>query len=473
MYLLRCYEFHTAILSVNKRIHQIAHAILYQENRFIVVSSDWDLIIPSMVMHQVSLVVFKRNHVASFEQHVTRLHLAFASKYFKDRKEQFPDCKTFIMLHNDLPDLVRMLHILDLCYGGIKCPFGLTLRVDPSIPGTSDLSFQKELLEPFRRLTSPGLNVKILGCVDTGYAQGLVADMTYPIRWARVVVWQLYSIMVSIIKAAEEASRLGYDYTTAFAIYEECKRVWSRARTNNTQLLYVEDSGFYTSCAVLLHLCDINLAFLRLRDPDATVQLQCAESFLSKTADMNSRITSLIGKSKIYHYRGVASAILGRDKDARRYILKSVRHNHKSIRRDPENQPLRYHRTIIKRRIAATSDAEKVAAGAITVDGLQPIPVPDPYYDPSKTIANERYLLRRLNYKGDLLPQIAATRTTNTQRMEKVFQRLNTHRRSVPADDVLCLWVNSHSLQTEVYHGPRRRFALIPDLLQPHRSTSS
>ncbi|KAL8994244.1 MAG: hypothetical protein Q9188_007120 [Gyalolechia gomerana] len=477
-YLFRPYKFRTAILLVSKRIHYIAHDVLYKGNRFIVVTSDWEMIPGALIMYQVAFVPAKRHLVTSFEQHVMRLHLAFASKNFRykhNNKARSAVLQIFIMPQNELPSLIRMLHMLDLCYGGMVCPFDITLRVEKSVPRTSDLHFQKKLLEPFRRLTSPSLNVKILGCVDAGYAQGLLDDMMYPIRWARAVVWELYSIMESIIKIAEEALQLGFLHT-AYVYYEECQRVLSRAYGNNPRLESAQDDGFYISCAVLFNLCDINLVLLGLRDPDATVRAQCAESFLSKTDklyNMNDRFITLVGKSKIYHYRGVAYAILGRDKDAGQYIRKSIRHSHKSIRHDPQNQLLKYHKAIIKRRMTATSEAEKLAVGTITADELPPIEAPSPSYLPSESIANERYLLRKFNYKGGLLPQIAGSRPTNTELGEKLFVRLDTERRRIPARDILCIWISSDVNDTHAYRGKERVFSVIPDLSQPEFSTSS
>ncbi|KAL8937225.1 MAG: hypothetical protein Q9216_004534 [Gyalolechia sp. 2 TL-2023] len=468
--LARRYRFSTAILRVNKRIYQIAYNILYQENRFILVTSDWEVIFGAMIMYRVGCVHAKRNLVKRFGPYVMRLHLACASKNFKHpiHHEAGSDVlQIFIVPQSELPNLVNMLCILDTCYGGFACPFRVTLRVEKPVPGTSDLRFQRKLLEPFRRLTSPSLDVQIFGRVDARYAQGLLDDMMHPICWARAVVWRLYSVMKSTFETAEEALRLGYR-DTAIVYYEECQKMWRRANNNNIQLKSVQEDGFRISCAVLFDLCRINIVVLRLRDPDVWIRTQCAESYLVKIEeifDTNDALASLVNESKIHHYRAIAYAILGRDKDAGRSIRKAIRHNHTSIRHDPQNQILKYHRGIMKRRIAATSEAEKLAIGTLNADGMTPIEAPAPFYLPCDTVANERYLLRRLNYNGDLLPFILESSPADIEGMEPVFARLDWQRRFVTADRINCLWIGSKPYDSHAFFGRARDFSVIPSLV--------
>lgn len=43
-YLVREYRFHSAVLSVSKKIHDEAHEMLYSENHLVTISSNWELI---------------------------------------------------------------------------------------------------------------------------------------------------------------------------------------------------------------------------------------------------------------------------------------------------------------------------------------------------------------------------------------------------------------------------------------------
>lgn len=462
-YLVRSYHFHTAILSANKRIYQIAHPILYQENHFIVVSCSWEVVCETMTNHEVATVSAKRDLVARFKKHVMRLHVAFSWAYHKGEhgnKSKSAVLKSFIILQDDLHKFIRLLHILGLSNGGTTSAYNLTLRIEEPTTGAPDERVQKLLLEPFRQLTCLSQNVKIFGCVDTEYTQNLLSDMMFQIRWTRAVAWQLYAIMVSIIKVAEEALQLG-NTDMAFAKYEDCQRVWQCACGNNPRLESIEDEGFHTSRATLTNLCHINIILLGLQDP-SVYDAENAKLLLKQTDilnDMNGPIVTPLGKSKMYHYRGIANAFLGRDDAA----LQSFR---KAIRLDTQNQILRRHIVTIKKRIAATSLAGKLTAGTITADGLQFTEVPDPSTRRPEYIAGERYLLRKFNYKGDMLPQIEEKKPADIKEMEKMFKNLEVQKNSVPAGEPWCAWVGSEDRNVQTFRRVGVDFSRLAGLFQ-------
>ncbi|KAL8907166.1 MAG: hypothetical protein Q9207_001588 [Kuettlingeria erythrocarpa] len=226
-HLVRHYRFHTDIMSVNKRVHEIAHSVLYKENSFIVVSCNWEEFLTSMTNHEVAIVSSDRNHVARFKNHAMRLHIVFPWDYgFGEHVNTAKSgvLESFVIVQEELPKFVRLLLILSLVNSGGMSPCKITFRIEQPSAGAPDQRVQESLLEPFRRLTSLCHSVKILGPVDKAYALGLQEDMIFPIRWTRAVTCQLYDVMVSIAKVAEEAAQLE-NADMAVAKYNDCQKV--------------------------------------------------------------------------------------------------------------------------------------------------------------------------------------------------------------------------------------------------------
>lgn len=455
----RPYRLHTEILLVNRQTHQIAHDVLYKDNRFILVTSDWAAIQWAMPRYKVAAMRIRRRFMRSFEQHVMRVHVARA---LKDLPEQVIDqhntsrLRTYLMTQNELPYLLHVLHVIDLFYGSMVCPFSITIRINRSVTCTSDLEFQRKLLEPFHLLTSPGMNVNILGCDNSAYVQGLIEGMMHPIRWARMVLWQLYSTTESLFQSAEDALQQGYP-SAAIDFYNESERVLRRAHEHNRYLdCGPHDCGW--SYLLVVCVCAVNLGLAGLRDPNARARAESARSVLKETTfvlDGHSLLTSLMGKDKIYHCKGIAHAVLGQHEDARQYFLKSM------ICSPHVHQQRKDHLRIMENLIAAHAEDKDPLAWAYFTDDLPLFKAPDPIYYASETISNERYVLERLDYKGDLLPQIAASSPADLMSTERLLDHLNGRRRCVPPGHVMCVWLSAGEggaigvyIRTERLSGP-------------------
>lgn len=64
-YLVCNYHFQTAVLGVNKQIYREAHDTLYKDNRFIVVSCNWELISKVMINHEVAALACGKSKLVS------------------------------------------------------------------------------------------------------------------------------------------------------------------------------------------------------------------------------------------------------------------------------------------------------------------------------------------------------------------------------------------------------------------------
>ncbi|KAL8758142.1 MAG: hypothetical protein Q9184_004010, partial [Pyrenodesmia sp. 2 TL-2023] len=277
----------------------------------------------------------------------------------------------------------------------------------------------------------------MLGHIDKAHGLSLQEDMIFPIRWTRAVTWQLYAVMVSIAKVAEEALQLE-NIDLAVAKYDDCQKVYEIARHNNSRLDESEDAGFYRSCAKLMNMCQANTILLTLQDPSIH-EPGGAQSIVEQTDNvtaMNEPVVTPLARSRLFHYRGIAYAMMGKDGPA----LDCLR---KAIQLEPQNQILRQHMATIKKRMAAKTRAEKVAAGTITANGLKPMEIPEPVYTPSQFIAGERYLLRKFNYKGDMLLHIEEKAPANIEKMDKLVKDMAKQRKLTPPGRPWTAWIGA------------------------------
>lgn len=158
-FLICSYRFETAILSVNKKIHQQASDILYNENQFVTISCDWDIILTVMSNHEVAIVCGEPNLVGRFKKNIMRLHIKFPWACYKpessglgSKKKTGKVLESFIILADDVPSFTRMLHIMNMTNGGEMQVTKYLFRIEPTSTGPPSLNLQKNLLEPFRYL---------------------------------------------------------------------------------------------------------------------------------------------------------------------------------------------------------------------------------------------------------------------------------------------------------------------------------
>ncbi|KAL8907167.1 MAG: hypothetical protein Q9207_001589 [Kuettlingeria erythrocarpa] len=111
--------------------------------------------------------------------------------------------------------------------------------------------------------------------------------------------------------------------------------------------------------------------------------------------------------------------------------------------------------------MAAKIRVEKLAAGTITADGLELMVIPKPVYSPSQFIAGERYLLRKFNYKGDMLLHIEEKAPADVKEMEKLFKGMKLQQKSTLPGKPWTAWIGAADGDARVF----RRTGLNPGIL--------
>ncbi|KAL8752104.1 MAG: hypothetical protein Q9184_005843, partial [Pyrenodesmia sp. 2 TL-2023] len=361
--MIRSYAFQTAILRANKRIHDIAYPMLYRENHFAVVSGNWSGFIVSMRHYGVAIVTAMPTIVARFTEHVMRLHISYPTTDCRNRDAVPNDVReSFIILHQELPHLVRLIQILDLTWTGGSYAYKLEFRLERSRAGAAGLRHQKLVFEPFRLLASAYQTVKFLGDVDTTYAQGLLHDMMFPVQWTRAVEWRLYDHAVSVFNAAENALRYG-NFEDAHMKYVRSRDLLDIACDHNPRLgCRTRDSNYDDFVYFILAACQANIILLELKSPSGTANGRLAwlheqtgrvDTFQDPTVRPQA---TLLARSRTQHYRGIVHALLGDDANA----LNRFSEADQLI---PGNTTLQSHIAITQKRLAAPSATEKLAAG--------------------------------------------------------------------------------------------------------------
>ncbi|KAI4177318.1 MAG: hypothetical protein LQ346_007699 [Caloplaca aetnensis] len=434
-HLIRSYRFETAILSVNKHIHQISHDVLYTDNKLIVISCNWEAMPRALNIHGVAGVSINESNVASFRQHFLRLHIAFPPSFKIDDCHQTTPSEnsvlaSFLVLQSDLDRLVRMLNFLIFMTQPDNgfCNYKIVFRMERTLLDSPDMHLQKLLLEPFRQLNNGRHSIEMLGKVDGDYWLDLLHDITFKIRWTRGEAWRIYALMISIIEDAEEAIG-AKDYRAAFIRYELTKSFYTTILRDNAQIEDLDDEGFHESCLNLIALCETNMALLGpnyLFNADAgdvitrTLQQTKWLDTFTKTSSSPFRRFTL---SKLRYYRGVAQVMANNRTAALDQLTKA-------LQLDPGNSRSERCIAMIREKESAESGSED---GAITKEDLSDmypnmdtdlIRAPNPVYFPSRVIATERAVLCDFGFKGDLLPRIPATTPVDDKLMRRITKAL-------------------------------------------------
>ncbi len=391
------------------------------------VTGNWSGVVQSLRNYGIAIITATPRTVARFTNHIMRLHISYPFTDCHNENAKPNDVvESFIILRQELPHLVRLLQILDMTLAGGTSSYKLKFRMERERAGAAGLRVQKEVLEPFRLLSSGYQTVKISGDIDATYVRGLLQDMMFPVHWTRAVEWRLYNHVVSIFNAAEDALRHGA-IADALMKYVRSKDLWRYACDHNPRLGRAHDSDINDFVDFVLTACQANIVLLGLKDPSRSANegLQ----WLLEQADWIDAIqdprlrpqATLLARSRTHHYRGIVHALSGDDATA----LDQLSEANQLI---PGDATLQSHIEIAQKRIAAPSAAEKHAAGSVSVAQLplEPITMRDwkLSHRPSYLIATERCVMRNLNYAGEMLLHIPEGKPVKATMADRITNSL-------------------------------------------------
>ncbi|KAL8668339.1 MAG: hypothetical protein Q9168_007026 [Polycauliona sp. 1 TL-2023] len=419
--LVRSYRFHTAILSVCKSIHAIAHRILYQENHFAVVSGNYDYgwMIQTLKVHRVAIISAKPAIVARFKHHVVRIHIAYP---FEDTQYKYPKPNevrhSFVALHSELPDMVRMLQTMDAVTNGSTNAYRIKFKMEKPHSMVAPLA-QRLVLEPFRQLGSACLSVKIFG-LENAYTQGLLHDMTLPFQWTRAVEWRLYDMMAFHFRLGEDASRTA-NWALAVSHFTHCYTLRILPVRSNDRLGHSLDSNWNNCTWFLYAAARTNIVLLGLKHPSLCREGHDRQWLLKKASWVDQPSTPAVTKlrSRAHHYRGLIYILSDND------FARALQEFQTAERLVPGDATLESHIRIARQRLGqVTGTPSDITADQIPLEPFTISDQPGNLYAPSDLIATERAILRKLGYKGDLLEHIPASKPVDQSYVDTVEQGL-------------------------------------------------
>ncbi|MCJ1338009.1 hypothetical protein MMC09_003293 [Bachmanniomyces sp. S44760] len=181
------YVFQLAILGTNQQVYAETTTILYEQNDFIVVSSNFSYARYKACEHPLYQLTGSHRGIpqvtpcspSKFTRHYLRVHLVSP---LGDPKQ----LQSFLMLAGDLEKLTRQ--IITCCFiQGFSSipqicadPFQTKLQIRIPALGEPSLERQKRLLEPFKEVKSLAQQVSLFGAVDASYRAEILKAMTPP-----------------------------------------------------------------------------------------------------------------------------------------------------------------------------------------------------------------------------------------------------------------------------------------------------
>ncbi|KAL9043876.1 MAG: hypothetical protein Q9214_002951 [Letrouitia sp. 1 TL-2023] len=443
IYQIDSYRFQTNLFRVSSTIRLHAETTLYNENHFIVVKYDCPAILALLYSFEVGVVCAKSRIVEKFNHDSMKVTLKIPWSWLAVAVDPFlaeTGCdQSLLLVQSDLGSFVHMLKILYWLNHETSIPSYLTLNF-PFHPATArDIRIEKNLLEPFRGLDQNVHIVKVLHPNDIAFAEGLVQQMMYPIRWARMAAWRFYDEMVAVKTIADICMRQG-KLETALLKYEDCKRFLHVGAASLTARR-TEDDGFKLSCSQLMLTCRVDLLLITLKgmiwDHGVVRQnkTKSAETVIEKTRSYANQAPHMTTEANIrqHCYRALAYAIVGRRGEA-------VSHFQAALTMDPGNDFILNDMKWIK----YGNSVDRIMGNWLS---NEPLGVPPRKFLPSAEIENERYLLRRLGYKGDMLTKIPGSHEADTERMGRIARRYQEELRSADTNRAWDKWISTEEVE--------------------------
>lgn len=319
------YRFHTAILATNRRISEEAQEVLFRQNTFIVVSTNWSFLAPFMKFEGVAMI---SNHgVKTITQH----HLSVIVDITGIQSLQrtlVDEMDSFLIVAEDLPLFTRYLGMMNLVHGATSGGFRVKLEVRATKLGNRRPALQKRLLEPFKDVRGAYLTATLEGEVDPAYRAEVLRAMLPRIPHGQngkvqADRWHMYRLAKMFKIEGDEAFKAG-DLRRALDRYSRMLRFEGKCRRglglemapHLVDPADLDNLRFRVSADNLDMRAEINLKLVRIRmrdfgdaEPDGgRLVLHMAQLVWLKPWEC-SRLLLYTGMIEVEHWRSCYSCI--------------------------------------------------------------------------------------------------------------------------------------------------------------------
>lgn len=224
------FDFHTAILRVNKEINDLGRDI-FLRNSFVLVSASSSHMYHAILNRKLPAWTkkLKQFHGYSLRVHIANKPGSGVLPVNSSLKENM-----FFMICGH--HLTHFLHVLRCLQLGHGMNYGLLIKVEKTAFGDAgpSLKVQQSMLDPFRKLVINVEQCKITGSVDEKLAESLQAVTTAPIHWTRAQAWACYDT-AAYLKSLGDQAYLAWNLGAAEDLYDtvESFRDCAMARYDN------------------------------------------------------------------------------------------------------------------------------------------------------------------------------------------------------------------------------------------------
>ena len=299
-YTVQAYKFETAILAVNREIHDEAEGYLYKNNVFIVASLAWPGFATGEFGGMLWVPIVNAKHVSKMKHHTMRLHFTPSQDIRNPTLsygagDKIP-LETFLLLENDLRAFCNTLryHVGFLSgftiaiaddgpdgpvidgIGGIVPnlrkvvkPASMKIQLRDNPYRTTDAGFQRRLMDMLGKVSCASMRVSVTGNLrveDPDYVNNL-KGMMGPVLLSRdAAMWANFEILRDAKYLADEIASLG-ELQRAASLYTsvliQIHEIYTYHETPNAPVLVT----WQPIEALRLDLiCTVGFLKIRLRD---------------------------------------------------------------------------------------------------------------------------------------------------------------------------------------------------------------
>jgi hypothetical protein len=399
--LVEHYVFEVNLLRVNRAIKRDSAAVLYGENAFVKIRSDFTDASVSMHNHEVPFFLLKDK----FEHHVAEITTRI-SAYNKRLSSSMKLSKplTFLLVLADVPKYTRLLRLLDLA-NFMAYEFEFKAHHPPLAKSPLSIVGQEQLLIPFECLRGSAMvqKVSFTGTFDTAITERVKEAMTQKIAWLRAGVWETYNMALSIKRKGDWAFRLK-NADIALAKYQDMQSFLDTALDLNSMMKGIDAECEKSICAItvitlvdtaLLMLSDFMLKEVGKEAYAVVTKLAPQIAAVDKATEKDSPVVPYTVTARFFYLLGVAELGLNHPIKAGKAFAQS----YKMVSDKTTQDGHRYAK--------AWADLGKKAKESrlntmLTTLPTEPLAIPDMETYMTPEVESEKWVMRELGLKGPI-----------------------------------------------------------------------
>jgi len=387
------YDFHTSVMRTNRALHEIARSVFAANHAIRIASSDHNVFYamfgPAPAPRPPKIWL---THIKNAVE--IRMDILFSTRHCREPSDHVISDKTLtgLVFLEDLGGLIMAMAAYELV-GNSHLGLAICVRRD-QFGRPQSLKLQHALFEPLKLLHDVGVGqvCRIGGAVDPMLARQMIRHLSPVVHWYRAPRWVAHQAVATQAELGDQAYRKCH-YALAFSFYHSASHYLESVAKFHLSHKVCDDAKLWYShhnmcCAIKLNGMATGLLASSSIDRDDRVEI------LEWIRDQPSR--SLDGKGYLFN----AMASLGLKLiDSVKPALILAASVHPELAKGLQIIKPWERQSPSKRRSTTGKYLKQL------MELVPKLPVKPPVMDhPSQSVAidRERYVLRALDYQGDL-----------------------------------------------------------------------